>query len=258
MSSIVTRTRMRINIHGRKASSSFMTQRLGGSGGMPPRKYLNCRHSEIDSGAFWDAFSAGQGIWMHIQIEVGTAICTRRTIDRFSGKLRRKGLADPNPLCASTRGCYLIIIIIHKTRKNRGGNCLLCLKVATPLHSTAYTVLPILSYSYYIHTFVLHTLYVIFCIPSCMHTPVISCVLVRISSSPLTVCMYVCEVRDSVHTKSTGPLSPVTLHIQSTCVCVCVFTVIVNTHFAFNILLQYIHVFSYQTTINLPSSCSCS
>ena len=154
MSSIVTRTRMRINIHGRKASSSFMTQRLGGSGGMPPRKYLNCRHSEIDSGAFWDAFSAGQGIWMHIQTEVRTAICTRRTIDRFSGKLRWKGLADPNPLCASTRGCYLIIIIIHKTRKNRGGNCLLCLKVATPLHSTAYTVLPILHST---ELFILHT-----------------------------------------------------------------------------------------------------
>ena len=28
--------------------------------------------------------------------------------------------------------------------------------------------------------------------------------------------MYVCEVRESVHTKSTGPLSPVTLHIQRT------------------------------------------
>ena len=66
-----------------------------------------------------------------IQTEVQTAICTRRTIDQST--LRRKGLADPNPLCASTRGRYLIIIIIHKTRKNRGGNCLLCLTVATPL-----------------------------------------------------------------------------------------------------------------------------
>ena len=59
------------------------------------------------------------------------------------------------------------------------------------LHTLCYTFCIVLSYSYYIHTFVLHTLYVIFCIPSCMHTPVISCLLVRISSSPLTVCMYV-------------------------------------------------------------------
>ena len=28
---------------------------------MPPRKFLNFRHSEIDSGAFWDAFPAWQG-----------------------------------------------------------------------------------------------------------------------------------------------------------------------------------------------------
>ena len=59
------------------------------------------------------------------------------------------------------------------------------------LHTLCYPFCIVLSYSYYIHTFVLHTLYVIFCIPSCMHTPVISCVLVRISISPLTVCMYV-------------------------------------------------------------------
>ena len=68
-----------------------------------------------------------------IQTEAQTAICTRRTIGRFSGKLRQKGPADPNPPCASTRSRYLIIII-HKTRKNRGGNCLLCLNVATPLY----------------------------------------------------------------------------------------------------------------------------
>ena len=59
------------------------------------------------------------------------------------------------------------------------------------LHTLCYQFCIVLSYSYCIHTFVLHTLYVIFCIPSCMHTPVISCVLVRISCSPLTVCMYV-------------------------------------------------------------------
>ena len=28
---------------------------------MPPRKFLNFRHSEINSGAFWDAFPAWQG-----------------------------------------------------------------------------------------------------------------------------------------------------------------------------------------------------
>ena len=28
----------------------------GGSGGMPPRKFLSFKRSEIDSGAFWDTF----------------------------------------------------------------------------------------------------------------------------------------------------------------------------------------------------------
>ena len=67
-----------------------------------------------------------------IQTEVQTAICTRRTIDRLSGKLRRKGPADPNPPCANTRSRYLFIII-HNPRKNRGVNFLLCINVATPL-----------------------------------------------------------------------------------------------------------------------------
>ena len=31
-------------------------EQLGVSGGMPPQEMLNFRHSEIDSGAFWDAF----------------------------------------------------------------------------------------------------------------------------------------------------------------------------------------------------------
>ena len=40
---------------------SCVTQRLGGSGGMPPQEILNFRRSEIDSGEFWDAFPAWQG-----------------------------------------------------------------------------------------------------------------------------------------------------------------------------------------------------
>ena len=50
------------------------------------------------------------------------AICTSRTVDRLSGKLRC-------PPCASTRGRF------HKTCQNKGGNCLLCLNVATPLEN---------------------------------------------------------------------------------------------------------------------------
>ena len=72
--------------------------------------------------------------------------------------------------------------------------CVLCVRERCP-HSTAYTVLPILHSTelFILHTYlcVTYPLCNINCIPSCMHTPVISCVLVRISSSPLTVCMYV-------------------------------------------------------------------
>ena len=37
-------------------------QWLGGSRGIPPSKCLSFRHSEIDSGAFWDTFSQFQFI----------------------------------------------------------------------------------------------------------------------------------------------------------------------------------------------------
>ena len=36
------------------------TAARGGSGGMPPRNFLNFRSSEIDSGAFWDDFQHGK------------------------------------------------------------------------------------------------------------------------------------------------------------------------------------------------------
>ena len=60
--------------------------------------------------------------------------------------------------------------------------------------------------------------------------------------------MYVCEVRESVHTKSTGPLSPVTLHIQRTCVCVCVYNV------SYSHCKHTLCMFSYNTFMYLVLS----
>ena len=74
---------------------------------------MNFRRSEMDSGVFWYAFPAWQCTHTNY---IQTAICTRRTVDRLSGKLRQKGRRGPNPPCASTRGHFLIIIFIRPAK----------------------------------------------------------------------------------------------------------------------------------------------
>ena len=63
---------------------------------MLPQEILNFRRSEIDSDAFWDAFSAWQGkrtnrVKTVSLLQIGSAthvVCTRRTIDRTPPKSR--------------------------------------------------------------------------------------------------------------------------------------------------------------------------
>ena len=81
--------------------------------GMPPRKFMNFRRSEIDSGAFWDAFPALQGTRTNrvktvslLQIcSVTHVVCTRRTMDRTPPKSRSHILPS-----------IIIIIIITHTK----------------------------------------------------------------------------------------------------------------------------------------------
>ena len=74
------------------AIASCVTQWLGGFGAYPPKYFLNFRHSEINSGAFWDAFLAWQGT----HTNRGTNCNLHTPNDQSTFGKDEKGRADPN------------------------------------------------------------------------------------------------------------------------------------------------------------------